>query len=82
MRTKIKFFMFPFLIVVLLFLFPFLPSQHLKYDVEVVLKLIPFFAVDSHNKPVKDLKKDEIELFIAGKKSHSSSSKKLTSNPI
>ena len=39
-------------------------QKPLHYDVSVVVKVIPVFAVDSAGNPVYDLKQDELELFI------------------
>jgi hypothetical protein len=35
--------------------------------VDVEIKIVPFYAVDEHGKPVLDLKQDEIELEVDGK---------------
>ena len=39
-------------------------QKQLHYDVSVVVKVIPVFAVDSAGNPIYDLKPDELELFV------------------
>lgn len=41
--------------------------ESFKYDVKVDVMLVPVFAVDADDKPVFDLKKEELELYIDGK---------------
>ena len=60
MRNLIKLIL-PFLLIVLI------PCDQLKYDVTVTLKVIPLFAVDEKGNPVFDLKKEDLEILVAGK---------------
>lgn len=43
------------------------PQDSLKYRVSVNALVVPMFAVDKQNQPVFDLKKEDIQLTIAGK---------------
>lgn len=42
-------------------------QEPLEYNIEVSAQIIPFFAVDSKNNPVFDLKKEELTLSVNGK---------------
>jgi len=43
---------------------PGFQQEPLHYDVSVVVKVIPLFAVDSAGNPVYDLRPDELELYV------------------
>ena len=43
-------------------------TQELKYRVDVEVKLLPVFAQDQEGNPVYDLKRDELELTVNGRK--------------
>jgi VWFA-related protein len=43
------------------------PEPQMSDTVNVEIKIVPFYAVDEHGKPVLDLKQDEIEVRIDGK---------------
>jgi len=43
-------------------------TSDLKHSLKVEVKIIPLFAVDSHGKPVLDLKKKDLALIINNKK--------------
>jgi VWFA-related protein len=42
-------------------------TEPLSYKISVNVKLLPVFALDDNGKPVLDLKKEEMELFVNGK---------------
>jgi len=68
----------PMLLILAVFVMLVIPSlpraetyqEHdpLAYDVDVRAQIIPIFAIDAKGEPVFDLKEEEIELFVDGKK--------------
>lgn len=56
------------LILVSLIMLAYPLQEEMKYDVTVTLKVVPIFATDKEGNPVLNLKKEDLELFIEGKK--------------